>query len=158
MEMAKELSTVHDKAFATRPSLSALKLLGFDYAMFGFAPYGDDWREMRKITTLELLSNHRLDMSNFKQTRASEFRIVVGKRYYGDTANSNEGEARQCQKSIKEYFHLFGTFILSDAIPFLWLLDIGGHKKSVKRVAKELDVFVQTWVDEHKQKRVSAGE
>ncbi|KAE8735865.1 Detected protein of confused Function [Hibiscus syriacus] len=196
MEMAKELLTVHDKAFATRPSLSASKLLGYNYAMFGFAPYGDYWREMRKITTLELLSNHRLDMSNFKQTRASEvqigikdlyntwttkcgeqgsvlvdmkqwfadlthnlaFRIVVGKRYYGDTANSNEGEARQCQKSIKEYFHLFGTFILSDAIPFLWWLDLGGHKKSMKRVAKELDVFVQTWLDEHKQKRVSVGE
>ncbi|GMI76924.1 cytochrome P450, family 82, subfamily C, polypeptide 4 [Hibiscus trionum] len=197
MEMAKELLTVHDKAFATRPSLSASKLLGYNYAMFGFAPYGDYWREIRKITTLELLSNHRLDMANFKQTRASEvqigvkdlystwmtkrsgdqgsvmvdmkqwfadlthnlaFRIVVGKRYYGDTANSNEGEARQCQKSIKEYFHLFGTFVLSDAIPFLWWLDLGGHKKSMKRVAKELDVFVQTWLDEHKQKRRSGGE
>ncbi|KAK9039687.1 hypothetical protein V6N11_014881 [Hibiscus sabdariffa] len=156
MEMAKELLTVHDKAFATRPSLSASKLLGYNYAMFGFAPYGDYWREIRKITTLELLSNHRLDMSNFKQTRASE--NSGGEEILRDTANSNEGEARQCQKSIKEYFHLFGAFVLSDAIPFFWWLDLGGHKKNMKRVAKELDVFVQTWLEEHKQKRRSAGE
>ncbi|XP_022740548.1 cytochrome P450 CYP82D47-like [Durio zibethinus] len=197
-EMAKECLTIHDKAFATRPSLSASKLLGYDYAMFGFAPYGPYWREMRKITTLELLSNHRLDMFNFKQIRASEvhigikdlyktwmtkrsgdqssvlvdmkqwfadlthnmaFRIVVGKRYYGATAVSDdEGEARQCQKSIKEYFHLFGAFVLSDAIPFLGWLDIGGYKKEMKRIAKELDIFVQGWLDEHKQKRLSGGD
>ncbi|KAK9012988.1 hypothetical protein V6N11_041013 [Hibiscus sabdariffa] len=197
-EMAKEILTIHDKAFATRPSLSASKLLGYDYAMFGFAPYGSYWREMRKITTLELLSNHRLDMLNFKQIRASEvhigikdlyetwtskgsgveggvlvdmkqwfadlthnmaFRIVVGKRYYGATAHSaDEGEARQCQKSIKEYFHLFGAFVLSDAIPFLGWLDVGGHKKAMKRIAEELDVFVQGWLDEHKRKRLSGGE
>ncbi|XVF17777.1 hypothetical protein REPUB_Repub10bG0152800 [Reevesia pubescens] len=197
-EMAKECLTLHDKAFATRPSLSASKLLGYDYAMFGFAPYGNYWREMRKITTLELLSNHRLDMFNFKQVRASEvqigiqdlyktwmtkrsgddqssvlvdmkqwfadlthnmaFRIVVGKRYYGTTAHSaDEGEARQCQKSIKEYFHLFGTFVLSDAIPFLGWLDVGGYKKAMKRIAEELDVFVQGWLEEHKQKRLSGG-
>ncbi|XVF15661.1 hypothetical protein REPUB_Repub09cG0173700 [Reevesia pubescens] len=39
-EMTKECLTIHDKAFATRPSLAASKLLGYDYAMFGFAPYG----------------------------------------------------------------------------------------------------------------------
>ncbi|XWS29356.1 hypothetical protein CRYUN_Cryun24cG0022300 [Craigia yunnanensis] len=195
-EMAKECLTIHDKAFATRPSLSASKLLGYDYAMFGFAPYGPYWREMRKITTLELLSNHRLDMFNFKHIRSSEvqtgikdlyntwmtksngkgsvlvdmkqwfadlthnmaFRIVVGKRYYGVNADCDEGDSRQCQKSIKEYFHLFGTFVLSDAIPFLGWLDIGGYKKAMKRTAKELDTFVQGWLEEHKQKRLLGGD
>ncbi|XWS29358.1 hypothetical protein CRYUN_Cryun24cG0022500 [Craigia yunnanensis] len=48
-EMTKECLTIHDKAFATRPSLAASKLQGYDYAMFGFAPYGSYWHEMLKI-------------------------------------------------------------------------------------------------------------
>ncbi|XVE82717.1 hypothetical protein DITRI_Ditri16bG0028400 [Diplodiscus trichospermus] len=196
-EMAKECLTIHDKAFSTRPSLSASKLLGYDYAMFGFSPYGNYWREMRKITSQELLSNHRLDMFNFKQIRASEvhigiknlyktwmtkrsgdqssvlldmkqwlaelthnmaFKIVVGKRYFGDTADGDEGNARQCQKLMKEFFHLFGMFVLADAIPFLGWLDVGGHTKAMKRVGKELDIFVQGWLDEHKQRRRMGGD
>lgn len=60
-EMAKECFTVHDKVFSTRPTITASKLLGYDCAMFGFAPYGPYWCELRKIATIDLLSNHRLE-------------------------------------------------------------------------------------------------
>ncbi|KAB1204822.1 Cytochrome P450 82A3 [Morella rubra] len=73
-EMAKECFTVHDKVFSTRPSILASRLLG--YAMFGFAPYGPYWREMRKITTIELLSNHRLDMLKHKRSSGVENAIT----------------------------------------------------------------------------------
>ncbi|XP_059623754.1 cytochrome P450 CYP82D47-like [Cornus florida] len=78
-EMARECFTVHDKVFSTRPSISASKLLGYDFAMFGFAPYGPYWREMRKIATLELLSNRRIDM--IKHTRASEVETSIRELY-----------------------------------------------------------------------------
>ncbi|EXB37248.1 Cytochrome P450 82C4 [Morus notabilis] len=42
-ETARECFTVHDKTFSTRPNIAASKLLGYDYAMFGFAPYGPYW-------------------------------------------------------------------------------------------------------------------
>ncbi|KAM6564476.1 hypothetical protein CsatB_024474 [Cannabis sativa] len=61
-EIAKDCFTTHDMAFSTRPTIVASKLLGYNYAMFGFAPYGAYWREMRKIATVELLSNKRLDL------------------------------------------------------------------------------------------------
>ncbi|KAF4393176.1 hypothetical protein G4B88_001910 [Cannabis sativa] len=102
-EIAKDCLTTHDMAFSTRPTIVASKLLGYNYAMFGFAPYGDYWREMRKIATVELLSNQRLDLlkhiwSSEVETWASELynklclekgseknRVLVDmKRWFGD--------------------------------------------------------------------------
>lgn len=74
-EMARECFTIHDKVFSTRPCITASKLLGYDYAMFGFAPYGPYWREMRKIATIQLLSNHRINM--LKHIIKSEVEIVI---------------------------------------------------------------------------------
>ena len=65
-EVAKECFTVHDKAFSTRPSVAAARLLGYNCAMFGLTGYGEYWRKMRKIATIELLSNHRLDLLKHK--------------------------------------------------------------------------------------------
>ncbi|KAJ1415240.1 Cytochrome P450 [Sesbania bispinosa] len=78
-EMAKECFTVHDKAFSTRPCVASSKLLAYNYAMFGFAPYGPYWREMRKLATIELLSNHRLDL--LKNIRTSELEAKIRELY-----------------------------------------------------------------------------
>lgn len=78
-EMARECFTVHDRVFSTRPIVTASKLLGYDCAMFGFAPYGPYWREVRKIATIELLSNHRLDQ--LKHLRTTEVEIAVKELY-----------------------------------------------------------------------------
>lgn len=69
-EMAKQCFTTNDLAMASRPDLIAAKHLGYNNAMFGFTPYGPFWREIRKISTVELLSNHRLD--KLKHVRVSE--------------------------------------------------------------------------------------
>ncbi|XP_058083109.1 xanthotoxin 5-hydroxylase CYP82C4-like [Magnolia sinica] len=61
-DLVKECFTTKDKILATRPTSAAAKYLGYDYAGFGLSPYGPYWREIRKIVTLELLSNRRIDM------------------------------------------------------------------------------------------------
>lgn len=193
-EMARECFTVHDRVFSTRPSIAASKLLGYDYAMFGFAPYGSYWREMRKIATIELLSNHRIDM--LKHIRGFEvqtvikelyklwvskgsagggvlvdmkqwfgdltsniaLRMVGGKRYFGVNADFEEEEARRCRKLMRDFVYLFGVFVLSDAIPSLGWFDINGYEKAMKRTAKQLDILISGWLEEHKQKRSMAGE
>ena len=43
-EIVEECFTTNDKAFANRPKTLALELLGYNYAMFGFSPYGRYWR------------------------------------------------------------------------------------------------------------------
>ncbi|KAF7852275.1 hypothetical protein BT93_L4569 [Corymbia citriodora subsp. variegata] len=74
-EVAKEFSTIHDKAFTDRPSITTVRLMGYNGAMFGFGPYGEYWREMRKIVTIELLSNHQLD--SLKHIRVLEVEMAI---------------------------------------------------------------------------------
>ncbi|KAI8005140.1 Cytochrome P450 82A3 [Camellia lanceoleosa] len=78
-EMAKECLTTNDKAFSNRPKSIAVEHMCYNYAMFGFSPYGPYWREMRKITTLELLSNHRL--ATFNHIRESEVKASIKNIY-----------------------------------------------------------------------------
>lgn len=188
-EVAKDCFTVNDRALASRPTTVAAKHMGYNYAVFGFAPYSPFWREMRKIATLELLSNRRLDM--LKHVRTSELdmgikelynlwvqngglrpagvelnhwleeltlnvvvRMVAGKRYFGASAKCEDGdEARRCQTAIGQFFHLIGIFVVADALPFLWWLDLQGHEKAMKKTAKELDGILGGWLEEHRQRR-----
>ncbi|KAI9113105.1 hypothetical protein K1719_015630 [Acacia pycnantha] len=189
-EVAKECFTTNDRALASRPTTVAAKHMGYNYAVFGFAPYSPFWREMRKLATLELLSNRRLEM--LKHVRLSEIdmgirdlyniwlqsgsgsvlvelnrwledlmlnmvvRMVAGKRYFGASAKGGDEdneEARRCQKAISQFFHLIGVFVVSDGIPFLGWLDVGGHEKAMKKTAKDLDDILESWLDEHRKHR-----
>ncbi|XP_010451089.1 PREDICTED: cytochrome P450 82C4 [Camelina sativa] len=78
-EVAKNCFTVNDKALASRPMTAAAKHMGYNFAVFGFAPYSAFWREMRKIATIELLSNRRLQM--LKHVRVSEISMGVKDLY-----------------------------------------------------------------------------
>ncbi|KAF7852269.1 hypothetical protein BT93_L4563 [Corymbia citriodora subsp. variegata] len=193
-EVAKECLTDHDKAFADRPMITATRLLGYNGAMFGFGPYGEYWRDIRKIAMTELLSNNRLD--SLKHIRVFEVetaikdlfkawiekgkpksgvsvemkswladlmlnisvKMVGGKRYSGSNADCNDTEGDRCKRSIRRFFHLFGVLVLSDAIPALDWLDLGGYKRSMDETAKELDALAQGWLEEHRRKRLSCPE
>lgn len=50
-EMARECFLTHDRVFSTRPSVVASKLLGYNLAMFGFAPYNSYWRDTQDCHT-----------------------------------------------------------------------------------------------------------
>ncbi|XP_050212733.1 cytochrome P450 CYP82D47-like [Mercurialis annua] len=78
-ETAKECFTTNDRAFADRPKILAMELLAYDRSMFGFSPYGNYWRQIRKIATLELLSNHRIEM--MRHVRESEMRTALKELY-----------------------------------------------------------------------------
>nr|CAB3471980.1 unnamed protein product [Digitaria exilis] len=47
---AHEIMRTHDVTFATRPWSSTMKILMADGYGLGFAPYGDHWRQLRKIS------------------------------------------------------------------------------------------------------------
>ncbi|KAL2346357.1 hypothetical protein Fmac_000357 [Flemingia macrophylla] len=181
-EMAKQCFTVNDKAFANRPKTLAFKVLGYNYSMIAVSPYGSYWRKVRKIATLELLSARGIEMLkdviesevkaavkesynvwlNNKKSGSENvetemqkwfgdiilniiFRAVVGKRFVGDD--------ERIQKLVRDLFDLSGSFAISDALPYLRWLDLDGREKEMKRTAKELDEFVQVWLQEHKRNR-----
>ncbi|XP_065625408.1 dimethylnonatriene synthase-like [Quercus suber] len=183
-EMVKEFLATHDKTFATRASIAVGKYLFYNNATFALAPYGQYWRDVRKMATLELLSSHRLEKlkhvrfsevesliknlhllcTNKKVVTISEFfdhmtfnislRIIVGKRFSATTYGEEKSEACRFRSAIKEALYLSGVFVLSDAFPHLEWMDHRGHVSSMKRTAKELDSVLEIWLAEHLQKRL----
>ncbi|KAA8550581.1 hypothetical protein F0562_002265 [Nyssa sinensis] len=78
-EAVMECFTKNDRVFLTRPVSAALKYIGYDGALFGLAPYGPYWREIRKIVASELLSNRHLEL--LKHVRASEVEACIKQLY-----------------------------------------------------------------------------
>ncbi|KAG9440792.1 hypothetical protein H6P81_020957 [Aristolochia fimbriata] len=98
-DAARECFTVSDKALASRPRFAAAEHMGYNYAMFGFAPYGPYWREIRKIATLELLSNHRLEL--LKHVPATEVGSSLKTLYARWVEN---GGQRPIKVEMREWF------------------------------------------------------
>ncbi|KZV25716.1 hypothetical protein F511_04777 [Dorcoceras hygrometricum] len=80
--------------------------------------------------------------------------MIAGKRYAESSKDSAESQkARSFRKVIKEFMHISGQFVVSDAIPVrpLEWVDFQGHIKSMKRISKEVSDIAESWIDEHKK-------
>ncbi|PIA38367.1 hypothetical protein AQUCO_02800215v1, partial [Aquilegia coerulea] len=71
----EECLTKNDIAFANRPHLIVGEHLGYNWTMFVWAPYGDHWRNLRRITALEVFSSYRLQL--FSSVQSEEIRSLV---------------------------------------------------------------------------------
>jgi cytochrome P450 len=76
----------HDVIFASRPQTLSSEIIFYDSTDIAFAPYGEYWRQLRKICTVELLSIKRVqslwpireqEMNNLVKKIASEEGRVV---------------------------------------------------------------------------------
>ncbi|CAM8896062.1 unnamed protein product [Rhodiola kirilowii] len=74
-DVAKEVMKTHDIIFASRPHIIATRILSYDSKNMAFAPYGDYWRQLRKICALELLSAKRV--LSFKPIRDEEMGKLI---------------------------------------------------------------------------------
>ncbi|KAJ4826984.1 hypothetical protein Tsubulata_038906 [Turnera subulata] len=190
-EAVKECFSANDRVFLSRPMSLAVEIMGYNQAMFSFAPDGKYWRDMRKLAMVELLCNRRLEL--LKHVRDTEVtslvkelykkavknggstvvemkesigdlamtiivRMITGKRYSGGSEEGNTEESRRCQKAISDFFYLVGLFLDTDAVPFLgWLDSVMGIVGKMKRTAKEIDMVLGSWVNEHRQKRLNGS-
>ncbi|KDP45301.1 hypothetical protein JCGZ_15166 [Jatropha curcas] len=184
-EFAKECFTKNDRVLATRASIAAGKYMGYNNAIFALAPYGQYWRDIRKLATLQLLSNNRLEA--LKHVRFSEIdlflkelydlysqnhnqkviiskllerltfniilRMIVGKRFCSKSYSEENSEPWRYKKAIEEATYLFGSAVLSDAIPWLEWIDYKGYINRMKKTGKELDDLVGKWLEEHLMKK-----
>ncbi|KAG8042795.1 hypothetical protein GUJ93_ZPchr0320g33487 [Zizania palustris] len=90
---AREIMSKHDAKFATRPWSPTVRVQMVDGEGLGFAPYGALWRQLRKITVVELLSARRV--RSFRRVREEE----VG-RLVGAVAAAQPGEAVNVSERI----------------------------------------------------------
>ncbi|XP_076891054.1 dimethylnonatriene synthase-like [Bidens hawaiensis] len=80
-------------------------------------------------------------------------RILVGKRFSNGFSDEGNNEDLHLTQAIKRGLHISGVFVVSDIFPYLEWMDIGGHVKAMKQVAKEVDGVVGKWLAEHIEKR-----
>ncbi|EXB51033.1 Cytochrome P450 82A3 [Morus notabilis] len=143
-EMAKECFTINDLALASRPNLLAAKHMGYNYAMFGLAPHGPFWREIRKIATVQLLSNRRLEL--LKHIRISEVASFVKELYEHWTTKWNDNDHHSGQASVEmkqRFLDLSLNVILRMVAGKRYSVDAndGGDVKEARLVQKEIKEF-----------------
>ncbi|CAN1808800.1 Desmethyl-deoxy-podophyllotoxin synthase [Linum perenne] len=124
-----------------------------------FAPYGEYWRQMRKICVLELLSSKRV--LSFRRIREEEVSSLVE-----SLKNGGDGEVVDLGSMMVTMLSSVicrATFskepeISSDA--FIMLLDkfsvlsgLTGYKTMLKNMHKESDLILDQIIDEHISKR-----
>lgn len=134
LEIAQEMMKTHDVNFAQRPSLLATSF--YECANFIFAPYGDNWRQLRRICTQELLNARRVQ--SFQSIREEEVSNLLGYLYscsnstinlskkifsltYGITAKAAFGKKCKDQEDfiavVKEGMKISGGFSVSEVFP-----------------------------------------
>ncbi|KAL0309786.1 UNVERIFIED_CONTAM: cytochrome [Sesamum radiatum] len=74
------LSKKNDLIFANRPNLLNGRYFGCNYTSLPWAPYGEHWKNLRRISAMELLSSQRIQMLSY--IRADETLTLVRKLFH----------------------------------------------------------------------------
>ncbi|XP_031267237.1 cytochrome P450 81Q32-like [Pistacia vera] len=178
---AEECLTKNDIIFAKRPRMTIGKILGYNYTILSWAPYGDHWRNLRKIAALQILSISRLQMFSgipvdeakilirkllhnqdqsvelrtmfFELTLNVMMRMIAGKRYYGDNIADLE-ESKRFKEIHRETFKLAGTPCIGDYLP---LFKSKKLENMLIKFQRKRDEFMQGLIEEHRRRRRGSG-
>ncbi|RDX74832.1 Cytochrome P450 71A1, partial [Mucuna pruriens] len=86
VDVALEIMKTHDLTFSNRPQNTAAKILLYGCRDVGFALYGENWRQKRKICVLELLSMKRVQ--SFRLIREEEVAELVNKLHEASSSDA----------------------------------------------------------------------
>lgn len=170
---AKEIFKTHDLVFSGRPEL----FLVYKSSSISFAPYGDYWRQIRKIALVELLSAMRVQ--SFKDVREQEVAIMIKR-----VANSSPGQINLSElmlllvnnivlrvvfsvmgndygeENVKSEFDeilhetqdLLGMVNIADYFPWMgWFNKLNGVQARVDKNFRKLDSFYDRAIQEHRE-------
>ncbi|MBA0623643.1 hypothetical protein Godav_009094, partial [Gossypium davidsonii] len=182
---AEECFTKNDIIFANRPQMLAGKHLNYNYSTIGLAPYGDYWRNLKRLTTVELFSTSRLAM--FASIRQEEVQLLLKELFLASTRKPAKVElssklmdlvfniilrmlagkryygkdvvdkkAMEFRDIMKEATELHGSTNLNDFFPVLQLVDFQGVERKMKGTMKKLDKFLEFLLEEHREMRADS--
>ncbi|XWS51317.1 hypothetical protein CRYUN_Cryun12cG0166600 [Craigia yunnanensis] len=77
-QMAREIVKNHDIVFSNRPKTTAANMLLYGCTDVGFAPCGEYWRQVRKVSVLELFSHRRVHSFQYL-VRDEEVEVLINK-------------------------------------------------------------------------------
>ncbi|KAJ8555279.1 hypothetical protein K7X08_012775 [Anisodus acutangulus] len=168
-EIAKQVMKTHDIVFASRSQPLSAKIISYDSANIGFAPYGDYWRQMRKICVLDLLSTKRVQ--SFRSLREEEFsglaRLLASHAgspvnltqmlhatMLGFTSRAAFGKKYKNQEKfisiLCELLKVGTGFNIADFYPSIkWLQDITGLRTKLEKLHLEVDSLLDEIIDDH---------
>ncbi|KAL9228386.1 hypothetical protein vseg_003975 [Gypsophila vaccaria] len=178
-DVARGVFKAHDLIFSSRPQLYVARKLSYERNDIAFAPYGEHWREVRKIVLLELLSLKRvqsfrstredevqrlinsINQRSYKYVNLSELTLVLTNNVicrilFGTKYDGIEG----CDDKVKSKFHefflrtqsLLGEFNVADFYPwFGWLLNkVNGVDSRLNKSFREMDELFDQIIEEHR--------
>ncbi|KAF3624057.1 Cytochrome 71D6 [Capsicum annuum] len=172
-ELAKQVLKTHDLAFASRPKLSAMDIICYDSRDIVFSPYGEYWRQMRKICVMELLSAK--NVRSFSSIRHEEVnRLIESIRSSSSSSElinfterviwftscmicrSAFGQVLKEQdefiKLIGQVVSLAGGFDVADIFPsYKFLHSLSPAKKTLLDAHRKVDAIVEDVINEHKK-------
>nr|QWT69384.1 CYP78A5 [Gynostemma pentaphyllum] len=178
-DTAKEI--LGSVSFADRPVKESAYELLFHRAM-GFAPYGEYWRNLRRISATHMFSpktisaseSFRSDlglkmMDEIKTCMVLKNEVEVKKMLhfaslnnvmmmvFGESYDFHGGKGMELEKLVNEGYELLGIFNWSDHFPLLGWFDFQGVRKRCRILASKVNLFVGKIIDEHRMKRSSKG-
>ncbi|XP_047070785.1 desmethyl-deoxy-podophyllotoxin synthase-like [Lolium rigidum] len=178
-EAAREVMVARDVDFANRPMSRMVRLVLPEGAEgIIFAPYGDEWRQLRKICTVELLSARRVQ--SFRSVREEEagrlLRAVASSSptpvnlsgllsaYAADSSvraiiGSKFKERDKFLTLLERGMKLFAKMSLPDLYPSSRLaMLISRMPRRMRRHSEEAAAFTDAVVREHQQNRAAADD
>eukprot|EP00262_Sarcandra_glabra_P018538 TRINITY_DN6690_c0_g1_i1.p1 TRINITY_DN6690_c0_g1~~TRINITY_DN6690_c0_g1_i1.p1 ORF type:complete len:441 (+),score=83.02 TRINITY_DN6690_c0_g1_i1:35-1324(+) len=179
-DTAKEI--LNSSAFADRPIKESAYELLFHRAM-GFAPFGEYWRNLRRISATHLFSPKRIvGFGGFRRMIGLKMVEEIGgmmrekgevevKRvlHYGSLNNvmmsvfgkkfdfERDEEGVELEKLVKEGYELLGIFNWSDHLPLVGWFDLQGVRRRCRRLVSKVDVFVGKIIEDHRMRRINGG-
>ncbi|KAF7851360.1 hypothetical protein BT93_L4088 [Corymbia citriodora subsp. variegata] len=171
-DIAEEVLRTHEINFAQKPlSLSTETMMMDKNSSFMYAPYGEYWRQLRKVCVLELLSVKRV--RSFQSIREDEMRnlvqfvrsslgrplnltdeisscltAIISKAAFGESYKHQE----EYLSALKEGIELASGFSIADFFPSIRILRyISGRKWS--SVRQRCDKISSRILNDHKRRR-----
>ncbi|KAF3438775.1 hypothetical protein FNV43_RR21539 [Rhamnella rubrinervis] len=173
--MVREMVKNHDIAISNRPRNIAPSAILYDGNDVGFAPYGEHWKQARKISVVELLSVKRVQefqrmrdeevtamvdrirsscvnrsTINIGETLIAVANNIVSRCALGKTFMEADGRSRMGELT-REMMVLFGAFSFGDFFPGLkWMDVVSGLSGRLKTTSRKMDEFLDQVIEEHK--------
>lgn len=99
---AEECFTKIDVVLANRPYVLVGKYLCYNYSTMVAAPYGDHWRNLRRISAIELFSSSRLN--TFQGIRQDEVKQLLMRLRGSSSSSTDDNRAGFTKVELKSMF------------------------------------------------------